>query len=90
MGCVQLIIIVPIARNVVFHIFLDDSRVLIARAGLPAATVHESMFLKTLERAPITAPSPTVTPGPTNTSAAIQVLDPMTIGAVVNGIEGSV
>jgi hypothetical protein len=42
-----------------------------------------------VERAPTTAPSPTITPGPTNTSAAIQALDPITMGATINGIEGS-
>ena len=34
----------------------------------------------TVERAPTTAPSPTVTPGPTKQRAAIHECDPMTIG----------
>ena len=90
MGWVQLVIIIPVARKVVLHSLLDDSRFLITRAGLPATTVQASTFLKMLDRAPITAPFPTATPGPTNTSAAIHTPSPITMGAVVNGMKGSV
>lgn len=41
-------------------------------AGFPPTTVHGSTFLVTTDLAPTTAPSPIVTPIPTNASAAIQ------------------
>lgn len=66
----------------------SSRRFLIGRAGFPATTVQGSTFLKTLERAPTTAPSPILTPGATNTSAATQAPAPIKIGAGVSGICG--
>src|SRR2546430_850331 len=55
------------------------------RAGFPATTVHAATSRRTLDRAPTTAPSPTLTPGPINASAATHAPSPILIGLVTNG-----
>src|SRR5206468_6391613 len=57
-----------------------QTRFLTNRAGLPATTVHRSTFRMATARAPTTAPSPIVTPGPTNASAQIHASGPIVIG----------
>ena len=54
-------------------------------AGLPTATTSGGTSLKTLDRAPITLRSPTITSGPTNESAATQASSPMTTGGRISG-----
>lgn len=63
-------------------------RGLTGRAGVPTATVQGGMSEKTLERAPMTAPWPTVTPGAMKTSAATQAWAPMEMGAGTRGKRG--
>src|SRR5687767_11228770 len=66
------------------------SRALIARAGLPATTVHGGTSFVTTARAPTTAPSPTVTPGDRNDPAHSHAPSFTSVGAVTSGIRGSV
>ena len=54
-------------------------------AGFPPTTFHGSTLRNTAALAPTTAPSPIVTPGPTNASAATQELSFNVIGDWSNG-----
>ncbi len=45
--------------------------------GLPAHTIHAGIDFVTRDRAPITAPSPIVTPGEIRHPDAIQACDPI-------------
>jgi hypothetical protein len=78
------------SRSISSGFFIVFSRQTGARftgtAGLPRATIQGGRSLNTLERAVTTAPSPIVTPGPTNTSAVIQTRSPMVMGAATSGI----
>src|SRR5262249_4227896 len=59
-----------------------SSRVLrssIIRSGFPAATTPAGTSFLSTEHAPITAPRPTVTPGPINARAPIQLSSPIVI-----------
>lgn len=49
-------------------------------AGFPPTTVHDLTSLYTHALAPTTAPSPIVTPGPMNASAATHALASIIIG----------
>ncbi len=98
-GTVQAGVVVVVAGNGGGRIHYDSCAALVVdrsgrgltgRAGFPAATVQGSMSWNTLERAVTTAPSPIVTPGATNTSAVTHARSPRVIGAVVNGMAGSV
>src|SRR5450432_1486041 len=51
----------------------------------PVTTWSEGTLLVTVARAPTTARSPIVTPGPTNASAAIQTSSPITMGGLIRG-----
>ena len=59
-------------------------------AGLPPTTVHGSTSLNTAALAPITAPSPIVTPIPTKASAATQANEFIVMGEVIKGFLPSV
>ncbi len=64
-------------------------RGLMGCAGLPRYTVHAARSLNAQARAPTTQPSPTLTPGPTNASLAIQTSLPMVMGRARNWKVGS-
>lgn len=58
--------------------------------GVPAQTVQAGMERVTTERAPMTAPSPMLTPGPSRQPEAIQLCEAMVMGAAVSWKNGSV
>ena len=64
------------------------SRGPMTRAGLPATTTPGGTSLTTTARAPITLPSPMVTPGPMNASAAIHTPLPMVMVDRTSGRSG--
>jgi hypothetical protein len=72
---------IPVDFVIVFHEFISSNRrSRTGTAGLPRATIQGGKSLNTLERAVTTAPSPIVTPGPTNTSAVIHTRSPIVDG----------
>src|SRR5262245_48207636 len=68
----------------------SNVRSLIGRAGLPTHTFHAGKSPNTFDRAPTTVPAPIVTPGPTNTSVAIQASSPTVIGGRSSGLSARV
>jgi hypothetical protein len=69
--------------------FFSKIRGRIAFAGVPTQTVQGGKSRNALLRAPSTAPSPMVTPGPTKVQAASHDWLRTTIGAVIVGKSGS-
>ena len=67
-----------ISRQIRIYLFIF----LTTRQGLPTATTLEGMSFVTTEPAPMTVPSPIVTPGNTTTFAPIQQPLPMVMGLV--------
>src|SRR5690606_31814873 len=63
-----------------YQSFSVSTRSRITTAGLPRQILFAGSDLKTLLRAPTTVPSPTETPGATNTSVASQHFSPITTG----------
>jgi hypothetical protein len=61
------------------------TRGLSARQGFPAQTIQGGIGLVTTEHAPITAPSPMMTPGPRNASAATHACELIFTGAETSG-----
>src|SRR5206468_7334469 len=68
----------PLAHSVI-------SRLLVSRAGLPITTLQGLTSFIATALAPTIAPSPIVTPGPTNASAQIHASGPIVIGGRSNG-----
>jgi hypothetical protein len=58
---------------------------LIGLQGLPAQTIHAGMDFVTSDRAPITVPSPIVTPGETRQPEATHACERTSIGFETRG-----